>query len=134
LDAPGSETELYCLIPIQTGNPARPPFFCIHAGGGHVLYYHALARHLGEDQPFYAIQALGIDGNHPPINRYEELAAFYIREMRTVQPEGPYYLGGECMGGTITFEIARQLEAAGQKVNLLVMFDTFCAGIVTLKP
>ncbi|MBL8015494.1 MAG: amino acid adenylation domain-containing protein [Candidatus Doudnabacteria bacterium] len=125
---------LSCIVPIQLGDPQRPPFFCVHAAGGHVIFFHGLARYLGTDQSFYGIQALGIDGNHKPLNRFEQLAAVYIKEMRVVQPEGPYYIGGECMGGTIAFEVARQLEEQGQVVGLLVMFDTFCAGIVTLKP
>jgi thioesterase domain-containing protein/acyl carrier protein len=123
-----------CIVPIQKGSPDRPIFFCIHAHGGHVIYFHDLARYMGSDQPFYGVQAYGIDGNHQPMNRFEPLAAEYIRQIRAVQPQGPYHLGGECMGGTIAFEIARQLEAMGEQVRLLVMFDAFSAGVPTRKP
>lgn len=135
LNAPDSRfSELVCVVPIQTGDPARPPFFCIHAGGGHVIFFRDLALHLGKDQTFYGIQAYGIDGNHEPKRTYEEFAAAYVQEMRIVQPEGPYYIGGECLGGSLAFEVARQLEEQGQKVGLVVMFDSYCAGVPTLKP
>lgn len=136
LESDSSDTnsdDFLCLVPIQAGNPERPPFFCIHAHGGHVIYFHELARHLGTDQPFYGIQALGIDGNHAPPHRFEEYAEVYVREIRKVQSEGPYYIGGECMGGTIAYEVVRQLEEQGQQVALLVMFDAYCAGIPTLQ-
>lgn len=135
LGAPDSRfSELACVVPIQSGDPARPPFFCIHAGGGHVVFFRDLALHLGKDQTFYGIQAYGIDGNREPKRTYEEFAAAYVQEMRTIQPEGPYYIGGECLGGSLAFEVARQLEEQGQKVGLVVMFDSYCAGIPTLKP
>lgn len=137
-DDQGAKKDIFsglaCVVPIQTGDPARPPFFCIHAGGGHVIFFRDLAQHLGKDQTFYGIQAYGIDGNREPKRTYEEFAAVYVQEMRTVQPEGPYYVGGECLGGSLAFEVARQLEAQGQKVGLVVMFDSYCAGVPTLKP
>jgi thioesterase domain-containing protein/acyl carrier protein len=119
------------LVPIQTGG-AGTPFFCMHSVGGNVLEYHELAALLGADQPFYGLQARGLDGKSEPHTSIKEMAAHYIREMREVQPSGPYLLGGRSSGGTIAFEMACQLEAMGEQVALLALFDTFPAGYFKL--
>ncbi|MDQ2855565.1 MAG: amino acid adenylation domain-containing protein [Acidobacteriota bacterium] len=115
------------LVPIQPWG-SRPPFFCIHALGGTVLEYYDLARHLGEDQPFYGFQSLGVDGQHSPHTRIEDMAAHYIKEMREIQSEGPYFMGGRSMGGTIAFEMACQLERMGEEVGMLALLDTYPSG------
>jgi len=114
-----------CLVPIQPKGD-KPPFFCIHGLGGHVLGMAALARHLGEDQPFYGLESAGRDGEQPPLTQIEAMAARYISEIQTVQPEGPYLLGGYSMGGVIAFEMAQQLQAEGREVALLAIFDSEC--------
>ena len=111
------------LVPIQTSG-SRPLLFCVHGAGGTVLMYRELSRHLGDDQPFYGLQSQGLDGSCPPLTKVEEMAAAYVREIRKVQPLGPYFLGGYCMGGTVAFEIAQQLHAEGETVALLALFDT----------
>jgi thioesterase domain-containing protein/acyl carrier protein len=118
-----SSSDWSPLVTIQQAG-SRPPFFCVHGAGGHVLLYRDLSLHLGPDQPFYGLQAQGIDGKHPPLTRIEDMAALYVREIRKVQPHGPYFLGGYCLGGTIAYEMAQQLYAQGQQVALLAMFDT----------
>jgi thioesterase domain-containing protein/acyl carrier protein len=112
-----------CLVPIQPGG-ARRAFFCVHPFGGNVLCYEALSRRLGPEQPFFGLQARGLDGRTRPHRRIEDMAADYIAEIRTVQPEGPYLLGGACAGGLIALEMAQQLLAEGQGVALLVVMDT----------
>ncbi len=119
------------LVPIQTSG-TRTPFFCMHSVGGNVLEYHELARLLGPAQPFYGLQAKGLDGKSEPHTSIKEMAAHYIKEMREIQPTGPYLLGGRSSGGTIAFEMACQLEAAGETVALLALFDTFPAGYFKL--
>jgi thioesterase domain-containing protein/non-ribosomal peptide synthetase component F len=111
------------LVAIQP-NGSRPPFFCIHGGGGNVLIYRDLSRHLGSDQPFYGLQAQGLDGERPCLTTIEEMASLYVNEIRRIQPHGPYHLGGYCMGGTVAYEMAQQLKAQGEKVALLALFDT----------
>jgi phthiocerol/phenolphthiocerol synthesis type-I polyketide synthase E len=111
------------LVAIQAEG-TRPPFFCVHGAGGNVLIYRDLSQNLGPDQPFYGLQAPGLDGSRPPLTRIEEMAALYVKEIRTVQPYGPYLLGGYCMGGTIAYEMAQQLRARGEQVALLALFDT----------
>lgn len=111
------------LVAIQTSG-SRPPFFCVHGAGGNVLIYRDLARRLGENQPFYGLQALGLDGSCQPLTRIEDMATLYLKDIRKIQPHGPYFLGGYCSGGTIAFEIAQQLRSQGERVALLAMFDT----------
>ena len=76
-----------------------------------MLLYRELARHLGTEQPFYGLQAQGLDGKIPFYTSIEEMAAHYLAEIRAVQPEGPYFLGGYCMGGTLAYHIAQELLA-----------------------
>lgn len=98
----------------------KPPLFFVHGSDGSVFYYRHLAEHLGKDRPFYGLQATG---QLFPCN--EELSASYIAEIRKVQPRGPYFLGGYCMGGTVAFEMARQLQCQGEEVGLLALVDTY---------
>ena len=83
-----------------------------------------LAQHLGADYPFYGLQARGLDGGSDYLTTTEAMAESYLREIRELQPEGPYYLGGFCMGGQVAVEIAQRLVREGQQVNLLFVIDT----------
>ncbi|MBS1808496.1 MAG: amino acid adenylation domain-containing protein [Acidobacteria bacterium] len=112
----------------------RPPFFCVHAVGGNVLEYHNLARYCEADQPFYGLQSVGLTGKQKPLTSIEEMAAHYIQEMRLIQPHGPYYLGGRSFGGSVAFEMARQLREQGEEVGLLAMLDTYPLGWEKLLP
>ncbi|OYD96428.1 non-ribosomal peptide synthetase [Nostoc sp. 'Peltigera membranacea cyanobiont' 210A] len=113
--------------PLVTIQPVgkRSPFFCIHPGGGHVLCYMDLARYLGREQPFYGLQSLGLNGEQEPLSRIEDMAACYIQALQSVQPQGPYHLGGWSLGGIIAFEMAQQLYASGHQVALLALIDSY---------
>jgi amino acid adenylation domain-containing protein len=117
-----------CLVPIQPEG-SRPPLFCVHGIGGSILGYGHLARCLPDDQPLYGLQARGLDGREQPCTSIEEMAAEYIRAIRTVQPQGPYHLGGYSFGGIVAFEMARQLEAAGEPVASLLLLDSALDGL-----
>jgi acyl transferase domain-containing protein/thioesterase domain-containing protein len=109
---------------------SNPPLFLIHAGGGYVFFYRALAYRLGQDRPVYAVRAETIsDGNGRPFDRSRsiaELASRYIAEIKTVQPEGPYFIGGACLGGVIAFEMAQQLRSHGEGIaGPVLLFDAF---------
>ncbi|MGL5922312.1 amino acid adenylation domain-containing protein [Chroococcidiopsis sp.] len=121
------------LVAIQPHGD-RYPLFCIHALGGNVLGYQKLVRHLGAEQPVYGLQARGLDGKQNPHTKVEDMAADYIQEMRTVQPNGPYLLCGFSSGGTVAFEMARQLQAQGEEVALLAMFDTYSPRLFIHNP
>ena len=112
------------LVEIQKGSTAKPPLFCIHAVGGNVLQYRRLANALPKDQAVYGLQSIGLDGLTRPLESVEEMCRIYVTEVRRVQPQGPYYLCGGSMGGTLAFEMARQFEVAGERVALLALFDT----------
>ena len=110
------------LIGIETqGN--QPPFFCVHGITGDVLWFRDLAKCLAPDNPFYGLQARGLDGLQKPFSCIEEMAEYYIQEIRLRQPSGPYYLGGASFGGTVALEIAQQLLEQGEKIALLAVFD-----------
>jgi phthiocerol/phenolphthiocerol synthesis type-I polyketide synthase E len=111
------------LVAIQPSG-SRPPFFCFHGDGGNVLIYRKLAQHLGSDQPVYGLQSQGLDGSSPLLRTVEEMAEEYVKEIRVLQPHGPYLIGGYCLGGTIAYEAAQQLHAVGEEVALLALFDT----------
>jgi amino acid adenylation domain-containing protein len=111
------------VVPIRP-HGTRPPFFCLHGGDGGVIFPSKLAQSLGADQPFFGLQAQGLDGREIEHTSIETMAAFYIREIRALQPRGPYFFGGYSFGGVVAFEMARQLHAQGERVALLALFDT----------
>lgn len=112
------------LVPIQSQG-SNPPLFCIHGAGGNVLNYRDLARHLGPDQPFFGLQSKGLDGNQAFYKHIEDMASHYVKEIQLVQSNGPYLLGGYCMGGTVALEMAQQLCAQGHRVALLALLETY---------
>lgn len=111
------------LVGIQP-HGSKPPFFCVHPSFGDVLCFLDLVRHLGTDQPFYGLQALGLDGKQEPYTCIKDMASHYIEELRVVQPQGPYFLGGWSSGGIVALEMAKQLESQGQEVKLLALLDS----------
>lgn len=121
------------LVAIQPGG-LEPPLFCIGGAGGDVLYFRNLSNHLGLEQPVYGLQAQGLDGKQAPHTRIEDMAAHYIKEIRTLQPEGSYFLAGHSMGGLVAFEMAQRLEMQGQKVALVALFDTRTPEILNYIP
>ena len=123
LDDRSWKRSLSPLVAIQPRG-SMPPFFGVHAGYGDVMFYSELARCLGKDQPFYALQAEGLKLCAMRYTSIEAIASYYLQEIRQVQAHGPYFLGGYCLGGVIAFETAQQLRATGEEVALLVLFDT----------
>ncbi|MEH2324927.1 MAG: amino acid adenylation domain-containing protein [Nostoc sp.] len=120
-----SKTDSLAWSPLVTiqANGSNPPFFCVHPIFGVVFPYYELAHQLGENQPFYGLQPIGIDGE-TPLTRIEDIASQYIEALRSVQPKGPYFIGGWSFGGWVAFEMAQQLENSGEEVALLAVLDT----------
>jgi amino acid adenylation domain-containing protein len=120
------EPRLLSWDPLVAIQPAgtKPPFFAVHSIGGQVFCYVALARHLGDDQPFYGLQAPRLESVGDSQVSVEEMAAHYLKTVRDVQPEGPYLLGGYSYGSMVAFEMARQLRQQGQEVALLALLDS----------
>ncbi len=113
------------LVPMHQGEGgAKAPFFLVAGMFGNVLNLRHLAQLLGGDRPFYGLQARGLYGDAAPHGSLPEAAQDYIAELRQVQPHGPYMLGGFSGGGLTAWEMARQLEAVGEEVSVLVLLDT----------
>lgn len=120
------------LVTIQP-NGAKPPLFLMHPLGGEILIYRKLSTYLGCDQPVYGLQPVGLNG-HSAHTRVEDMAAHYIKDMQTIQPHGPYLLGGYSFGGIIALEVAQQLLKRGEEVAFLFMLDTCRPGCSTRLP
>jgi amino acid adenylation domain-containing protein len=117
-------TKFLHLVPIQEQG-TRPRLFCVHGAGGQVLNFWTLSRQLGSDQPFYGLQAPGVDGRQNPYSDIQEMATVYLEELIALQPRGPYYLSGYCGGGWIAFEMANRLRRAGENVAFLALLDAY---------
>ncbi len=128
----GKSRPWSALVPIRSTG-TKPPFFCLPGVGGNVIYLHSLAHHLGPSQPFYALQAVGLDGETPPHTSVEEMAAHYIQAIQTVQPHGPYLLGGHSYGGSVAFEMAQQLQRRGEQIALVAILDAL-APVLKIEP
>jgi thioesterase domain-containing protein/acyl carrier protein len=117
------QSEGSSLIPIQEG-AGGPPIFFVHWAGGSVLIYRELIQLLDPALRVYGLQAYGLVQSVRPHTSIEQMANHYVAEIQALQPHGPYYLAGASMGGSIAFEMARQLEAKGEPTGLVALFDT----------
>jgi amino acid adenylation domain-containing protein len=111
------------LVPIQSVG-RKVPLFCIAGPGGLALSFLPLSRLLGDDQPLYAIQSHGLERRGVPDMSFERAAKRYVKLIRSVQPHGPYLIGGHSMGGLVALLTAQQLEDQGEEVALLAIFET----------
>ncbi|MFN3953863.1 MAG: type I polyketide synthase [Pararhodobacter sp.] len=113
------------LVPMHEGEGgAERPFFLVAGMFGNVLNLRHMANLLGSERPFYGLQARGLLGDQPPHASLADAAQDYLAELRQVQPQGPYLLGGFSGGGLTALEMARALRAQGEEVALLVLLDT----------
>jgi amino acid adenylation domain-containing protein len=112
------------VVPIQPKGRRRP-LFCVHPSGGLVHCYVDLARLLGPEQPVLGLQAPDIEGSHRIASTIEEMAGWYVANLMATQSTGPYQITGLSMGGVVAYEMARQLEAAGEEVRFLALLDTY---------
>jgi hypothetical protein len=123
----GSSKRYDPLVPLKPGGDRRP-FFLVAAASAARTSSSSTPGSLAtwiRDGPSFGLRARGIDELVEPHGNVEEMAAEYIREIRRVQPEGPYTVGGGCVGGIVAFEMAQQLRRAGQEVRPLVLIDSF---------
>ena len=119
---PEEQASWSSLVPIQPVGEKRP-FFFVHGGAGQVFHFQELAEALGTERPFFGLQPQGWEQHRVEVPTVAQLAATYLAEIRDIQPAGPYHLGGYCFGGLVAFEIARQLQTAGETVATLAIID-----------
>ncbi|MBN3725604.1 thioesterase domain-containing protein [Burkholderia sp. Ac-20379] len=112
------------LVPVR-GAGELPPLFLVHSIAAELSWLSPLANQLPKAQPVYGFSAPGLNSEAPFFHSLPEMAAAYLHDLRQVQPRGPYRLGGYSFGGTVAFEMARQLDEAGECVELLVLVDAF---------
>jgi thioesterase domain-containing protein/acyl carrier protein len=118
------EANFSSLVPLRASG-TKPPIFCLHAGGGHVFFYKDLAKHLGADQPVYALQRLGEDDITQAAQSIESAASHYLKEIRKIQPNGSYSLLAYCFSVSICWEMVRQLKEAGNSISVIAIIDTW---------
>ncbi|CAK6686936.1 Tyrocidine synthase 3 [Synechococcus sp. CBW1107] len=121
-NADRNDTHLSTLIPLQTGG-TKPPLFFMPGYGGHP-FGHILCPFLDAQQPVYSFMSRGLDGKQIPHTRLEDMAADYVRDLRTLQAEGPYFLAGYSFGTRLAFEVAQQLYHQRQQVAFLALIDS----------
>ncbi|KQZ38943.1 non-ribosomal peptide synthetase [Duganella sp. Root1480D1] len=111
-------------INIQRGRAGVAPLFCVPGAGASITAFAQLAQDLDPDLPVYGLQPRGLCGEMTPYADVESAARAYLHTIRQVAPHGPYHLLGHSFGGWVAFEMARQLELAGERVATLVALDT----------
>ena len=122
LDRPSVESARPLIVPLQADGD-RTPLFFVHAMDGEIVRYAGLARRLDRDRPFLAVRARGADGDEAAHASLDAMVADYVDSVRQLQPQGPYILGGVCMGGAVAVEMAKRLQRAGEEVSLVILVD-----------
>jgi amino acid adenylation domain-containing protein len=120
------------LVALNTAG-SKTPFFCVAGAGGLALSFLPLARRMGPDQPFYGLQAHGLEKRGLPNFTLGRAASRYVRAIRTVQPHGPYLIGGHSLGGVLALLVARDLQSAGEEIALLTVFDSYVPDRLTTR-
>jgi len=111
------------IVPLQPRG-SRTPVFGVPGHSGDVFCYRFLAQQLGDDQPFFGLQPPGANGQGEPLTRVEDLAAYFATQIRAYRPNGAYIITGYCTGGTIAFELARQLLQQGATIRFVALFTS----------
>ena len=124
IDKPEWTPDWSPLVEIKKGKNGFP-LFLVHGAEGNILIYREISKYLDNDQGLYGIQSPGLNRTDLVSASIEEMSREYINAIKSVQPDGPYNLGGYCMGGTIAYEMAQQLVSRGDQVNLLLLIETY---------
>jgi thioesterase domain-containing protein/aryl carrier-like protein len=120
------------LVQMTIGLTDQHPLFFVHASDGTEWSMQPLAKALGPERPFYCLLGKGHDGSEP-FSTVEEAAGYYLTEIRKIQPQGPYDLGGYCFGGMVAFEMARLLRESGKRVANLFIIDGYNPSFLRFK-
>jgi acyl-coenzyme A synthetase/AMP-(fatty) acid ligase/thioesterase domain-containing protein/acyl carrier protein len=117
-----AHADASALVALNTRG-SLPVIYGVPGVFGNAVGFAELSRELGPDQPFYALQSVGLDGTRAPLDTIDSMAKLYLSDIRTVQPHGPYALIGACFGATVAYEMTCQLLAAGEEVAFLGLLD-----------
>jgi amino acid adenylation domain-containing protein len=117
------------LVPIQIKGD-KPPIFAVPGAGGNVLSFQPFGHALGDKQPFYGLQAVGLDGKTSPLDSIEKTAKANITALQSIQPTGPYRLIGHSYGGVVAYEMARILLEQNEKIASLILLDSFAPSVI----
>jgi hypothetical protein len=109
------------IVPLQPRG-TRTPIYAVPGHGGVVFSFSDLAKRLGDDQPFFALEPPGLDGRTEPMDRVEDIAAYFARQILEYQPSGPYIIAGYCSGASTAFELAKLLGQRGAEIECLALF------------
>ncbi len=122
---PGEEPPFIpSLFPLKAKKKSNAAtLYCLHAGGGHAMFYREFARKLPDNIACYALQPKGIDGLEPPITNISEMAAQYLDEIKCLQPTGPYHLLCYCFSGALMLEMVKQLQQKNEIIGQLIVAD-----------
>lgn len=132
-DAPAIGADRPGMITLQPHGD-RCPLFCFPGAGGHATTFAPLAAHVGPKHPCFGLTVPGLNREQKPLEHVEEIAAAMLKNIRLVQPKGPYQLAGYSFGGLLAYEAALQLRAVGEIVSLLAIYDTFTPYGLVLRP
>ena len=126
MHTPSSTLTHSTLVPIQpASHSTEPPFFCVTGVLGTAFELRLLGKQFGLNQPFYGLRSLGIHTEETLLHTLDAIVAHHIQSMQTIQPTGPYRLGGYSFGGGVAFEIAQQLHLQGHEISRLVILDSY---------
>src|SRR5690606_12977351 len=129
----GPSARQGCSVRVQPGD-GRPPLCFVSGYGGEIVLCRDPARELGEDQPLVVLDTTAFRAEDLEGLELPDVAARMIEDMRRIQPNGPYHLCGFSLGGKFVYEMARQLRAAGETVDLLALLDCFAPGYPPPRP
>ncbi|SMO88179.1 amino acid adenylation domain-containing protein [Melghirimyces algeriensis] len=132
LEMGGSQSALDVLLPLRASGD-KSPVFCVHPAGGLSWCYAGLMTSIGTDYPIYGLQARGIAQKEDLPKTLDEMAADYIQQMKTIQPNGPYNLLGWSLGGNVVHAMASQLQSQGEEIALVVMLDAYPNHFLPIK-
>jgi len=113
---------------IHSSRKAEAPLFLVHAAGSSILFYQPLVQQMQTQRPIYGIQPTFLDSTQSRLATVKDIAAHYISQIRLIQPQGPYAIGGASFGGLVSYEIAQQLTQQGETVETLILFDHAAPG------
>ncbi|AXG51890.1 non-ribosomal peptide synthetase [Streptomyces lincolnensis] len=122
--APSQATALDVLLPLRARGE-REPLFCLPPASGLAWGFAGLTRHLDTERPLYGLQSRGLVPGAARSGSLAEAVARHTAQIREIQPHGPYHLLGYSMGGIVAHGVAATLRAAGERVALLAMLDSF---------